>query len=269
MSIKMIVMDLDDTLLNDDLKISEYNRYVISNAQKMGVKIVLASGRATDSMIKYAKYLKLDERNGFIISFNGAVITDMATGKVLNNETLDSENINFLLKFASDKNLFFQTYIDGNAIASRRNEYSMYEHSITGTPIVFVDNLKESISTDPPKALLMETPEKIKRIEEELRPLVKDKMSMNISKPCFLEFMNINADKDKSISILCDKIGIDKKDVMAVGDSFNDLTMIKGCGLGVVMSNGEEDVKHYASHITSTNNCDGVAAAINKFVLQV
>ena len=99
---------------------------------------------------------------------------------------------------------------------------------------------------------------KLKKVQEELIPVVENVMTMNISKPFFLEFTNIDVDKNKTLDYLCSIIGINKSEVMAIGDSFNDLTMIKGCGLGIVMANGHEDVKKHAHHVTHCNNTDGV-----------
>ncbi|QEN03976.1 HAD family phosphatase [Thiospirochaeta perfilievii] len=267
--IKMIVMDLDDTLLNDDLVISDYTKQVIFNAQKKGIKIVLASGRPAPAIEKYAKELKLKENNGYVISYNGAVLTEMSTGTILNRTTLTLENIDFLLKTAKDKNLFFQTYINGKVVTDRHNQYTDFEGELTGMPVIKIENLKDEIKEEVVKIILMDDPDRLKLVEEELKTEIGNTMTMNISKPFFLEFTNTLVDKDKTITYLCNKIGIDKGSVMAIGDSFNDLSMIKGCGIGIVMSNGHNDVKKHAHHITHCNNTDGVATAINRFALAV
>ncbi len=268
-NIKMIVMDLDDTLLNDELVISDYTKKVIFNAHRQGIKIVIASGRPTPAIMPYAKELRLKENAGYVISYNGAILTDMATGNIVTSTTLTSENVDFLLKTVDEKSLFIQTYIDENIVTPKNNEYTDFEGKLTGMPITRCENLREEIKGELPKIILMEDPTRLKAVEAELKPIIGDSMTMNISKPFFLEFTNIDVDKDKTINYLCNKIGIDKKDVMAIGDSYNDLTMIKGCGLGIVMSNGPDDVKQHACHITHCNNTDGVATAINRFALAV
>lgn len=268
-NIKMIVMDLDDTLLNDELIISDYTKKVIFNAHKEGIKIVIASGRPTPAIMPYAKELRLKENAGYVISYNGAILTDMATGEIITSTTLTMENVDFLLKTVDEKNLLVQTYINGSIVTPKHNEYTDFEGKLTGMPVIECENLRNEIKKEVPKILLMENPIRLKEVEAELKPVIGNSMTMNISKPFFLEFTNITVDKNKTIEYLCNKIGIDKNDVMAIGDSYNDLTMIKGCGLGIVMSNGPEDVKQHACHVTHCNNTDGVATAINRFALAV
>lgn len=265
--IKMIVMDLDDTLLNDDLIISEYTKQVIFNAQEAGIKIVIASGRPTPAIIPYAKELRLKENYGFMISYNGAILTDCATDQVIKSTMLTLDNVEFVKKQAVENNLFFQTYINGEVIVDRSNEYTDFEGKLTKMPIVIRKDILLELDHEVVKIILTDEASKIKKVEESLIPLVGESMTMNISKPFFLEFTNIAVDKNKTISVLCEKLGIEKDEVMAIGDSFNDLTMIQGCGIGVVMENGADDVKKYANHITHCNNKDGVATAINRFAL--
>ena len=92
-------------------------------------------------------------------------------------------------------------------------------------------------------------------------------MYMTISKPFFLEFMNKDVDKSKSIERLADMLGIAMSQVIAVGDSYNALSMIKSAGLGVAMGNAVELVKDNADYITADNDHDGIVMVINKFVL--
>ncbi|MBN2617473.1 MAG: HAD family phosphatase [Spirochaetales bacterium] len=267
--IKMIVMDLDDTLLNDELQISDYTKKVISNAQKKGIVIVLASGRPTLSMLKYAQELNLAENNGYIISYNGAVLIECSTGKELATTPLTMENMEFVTKIARDNKLFIQTYVDNCVVTDKENQYTSFEGKLTGIPIKLIDDIKDAMTKEVVKIILMEDPIYLKEVENKLKPIVGDSMMMNISKPFFLEFTNRAVDKDKTVTNLCSLLNIEKESVMAIGDSFNDLSMIKGCGFGVVMSNGHDEVKKHAKHITHCNNTDGVATAINRFALAV
>ena len=267
--IKMIVMDMDDTLLNDKLEISDYTKMVILNAQKKGIKIVLASGRPTPAILKYAEELKLAENDDFIISYNGAALTKCSTGKTISSISLTSENVRYIKSVAKSRDLNFQTYLDGNVVADRENEYTSFEGKLTGMPVVIDKNRIDELDHEVVKVILTGEPDKLKLVERELKEEIGDSIMINISKPFFLEFTNKAVDKDLTINKLCYILNIDKECVMAIGDSFNDLSMIKGCGFGVVMSNGHDDVKKHADHITHCNNTDGVATAINRFVLAI
>lgn len=265
--IKMIVMDMDDTLLNDDRKISDYNKQVIFNAQKDGIKIVLASGRPEPAIKEFAEELKLKENYGFVISYNGAILTDCATGKEITSTKLTIKDISFIKEQALKYNLFLQTYINGEVVTDRDNKHTDFEGMLTGMPTRVETDLMETLNHEVVKIILMEDPTKLKAAEQKIRMDITDNVTMNISKPFFLEFTNIAVDKDKTIDVLCKTIGIKKDEVMAIGDSYNDLTMIKGCGLGIAMDNGPDDVKKHANHITHCNNSDGVATAINRYAL--
>lgn len=267
--IKMIVMDLDDTLLNDNLEISDYTKQVIFNAQKKGIKTVIASGRPTAAIMPYAKQLKLAENDGYVISYNGAILTDCKTGKEISRTTLTMDNIDFLTNTAISNGVDIHSYIDGNVVTARQNQYTDFEGELTGMPVVLVDNLRDAIKDEVVKIIVLDEPTKLKKLEESLKPVIGDSMIMNISKPFFLEFTNQAVDKDKTIDKLCGMLNITKNQVMAIGDSYNDITMIKGAGLGVVMNNGPDDVKQHACHVTHCNNTDGVATAINRFALAV
>ncbi|WP_320824032.1 Cof-type HAD-IIB family hydrolase [Reinekea sp.] len=268
-NVKMIVMDLDDTLLNDDLVISDYTKGVIGNAQRSGIKIVIASGRPTPAIWRYAQELKLAENNGYVISYNGAIAHRCDTSEEIFRCTLTWENIDLLNRVYKEKSAFIHTYIDNQVVTPEHNPHTDFEGKLTGMPVVKVDDFRAEIKQEVVKILLLEEPTRLKQIEAELRPLIGDSMSMNISKPFFLEFTNKRVDKSKTIDFLCALENIDMQDVMAIGDSYNDITMIRDCGFGVAMNNGPVDVKIHAAHITHCNNTDGVATAINRFVLAV
>ncbi|MEJ2044767.1 MAG: Cof-type HAD-IIB family hydrolase [Reinekea sp.] len=268
-NIKMIVMDLDDTLLNDKLVISDYTQKVILNAQKRGIKIVIASGRPTPAIMPYANQLRLAEYGGYVISYNGAIATDCSSGKEMFRCTLTWDDIELLCSLPQEMEVYIHTYIDGKVVTPFMNEYTDFEGKLTGMPVIRTPNLRSEIKQEVVKILLLQEPGRLKEIEQQLRPKIGDAMSMNISKPFFLEFTNKNVDKSKTIDFLCDQLGIEKGHVMAIGDSYNDITMIRDCGIGIVMNNGPEEVKKYASHITHCNNTDGVATAINRFALAI
>ncbi len=91
---------------------------------------------------------------------------------------------------------------------------------------------------------------------------------MVISKPFFLEFTDKGIDKKHSLGLLLGRLELDRDDIMAVGDSYNDMGMLELAGLGVCMENGRDEVKAMADHITGSNMHDGVAQAVERFVLE-
>ncbi len=267
MKYKMVVMDMDDTLLRSDLSISERTKEAIEKAQKKGVKVVLASGRPTFAMKKQAKELKLDEYGSFILSYNGAIITNMKEDKEIFRKTLSKDRVHELIEMSKRHNAFIHTYLDDDIVTENKNEYTEVEAVITGMKIREVECLKSEVNRDVVKVLMLQEPNSLKKIEGNLKNEINDKMSMHISKPFFLEFMEKGIDKAAGVDMLAKNLNIKTEEIIAIGDSYNDLGMIKYAGLGICVANAPDDMKKYADYITDSNMEDGVAKAIEKFIL--
>ncbi len=264
-NIRMIVMDVDDTLLNNNLTISQENKDAIAEAKALGITIVMASGRPTPAMVAAANELKLNE-GGFVISYNGAYVTDWANQQVLFDTCLVNEEINQIFDIAESYGVNKHTYIDGRILTDAANPYSEKEAVITGMPLEVVDNLRDLIPAKVPKILLLAEPDTISRMREELTESLNGQFMISISKPIFLEFTNNQVDKSRGIDVLCNKLGISKQQVMAIGDSYNDYTMLQDCGLGIAMGNAPDDIKQMADRVTKSCDESGVAYIINQLL---
>jgi len=262
-NIRMIVMDMDDTLLNEDLQISPENKQAIRNAQAEGITIVLASGRPTPAMVPYADQLDL-QGEGYVISYNGAYVTDWSNQEVLFDTCLTKYECDLLVNTAHKQGTNLHTYVDGDILTDEMNPHTDYEAALTGMPINHVDDLKIAIKGKVPKVLFVAESDKIKSMRDELGKTLGGRFMISISKPVFLEFTNKEVDKSRGIDVLCKKLGIDKQDVMAIGDSYNDLTMLRDCGVGVAMGNAPDDIKALANVVTKSCKNNGVAAIIQE-----
>lgn len=265
--IRMIVMDMDDTLLNQQHEISSANKQAIWDAQKAGITIVLASGRPTPAMTESANELQLRENGGFVISYNGAFVTDWSNQNILYETCLTKYENDLLVDAAHTQGLNIHTYVDGDIVTDEMNAYTDIEAELTSMPIKLVEDLKQTVKGKVPKVLMVAEPSKLKSAAETLRLSLGGRFTISISKPFFLEFTNQEVDKSRGISVLCEKLNIAKEDVMAIGDSYNDLTMIRDCGTGVAMGNAPQDIKDVANELTLSNEEDGVAAIINRVIL--
>lgn len=267
MNYKMIVLDLDDTLLKNDGTISRKTKKALGRAQNAGVTVVLASGRPTYAIRKFANELDMANNGGFIISYNGARIIDCQIDAEVFGQNLKKDMLYELFDLSKQYGAYIQTYEGDKIITSATNEYTDIEQKITGMEIVTVKDFKNYIENDVVKAIMLQEPEKLKRIEEKLRPIIGNRMYMTISKPFFLEFMNADVDKSRSVERLCKHLNIMCREVIAIGDSYNDISMITSAGLGVAMKNAVEGAKKVAKYITDDNENDGVAKVIDKFIL--
>jgi Cof subfamily protein (haloacid dehalogenase superfamily) len=264
---KMIVLDLDDTLLNDEHTLSKRNKEALMAAQELGVKVVLASGRPTFGMVSLAKELQLDQYGSYILSYNGSKIIDATSNEELFNSTISSEMAHRLYDLSRREGVSILSYKDESIVIEEPNEYADIEATITGLPLQIVDQFKESINEPVVKAMMLAHPDVLVNVEQTMIKEVGEDVSVFRSKPFFLEFTALNVTKGTSLGQLTKKLGIAPEEVIAIGDSYNDITMIEFAGLGVAMGNAPEAIKEIANYVTDTNNHDGVAKVVEDFIL--
>ena len=266
MQYKMLVLDMDDTLLTDDHKISELNKKVLLEAQAKGVYVVLASGRPTSAMTAYAKELELDLNDSYIISFNGAIISTVKDDLVLFEQKLTVEQIHELYDYSVKMKTHIITYLDNEIISETDSEYIEIEKEITGLAHHKVPRFKDVVSKPAVKCILLAEPSYLKELEQDLK-LAMPHLSVAMSKPFFLEAAQNGIDKAASIKILAEKLNIHQSEIIAVGNAGNDLTMVEYAGLGVWVDNVTPELRDRANVIVASNNNDGVAEVVQRYIL--
>ena len=264
MKYKMLVLDMDDTLLNDDHIISNENKVMLAKARELGVHIVLASGRPTPAMIAYAKELQLD--NSYMISYNGAVITDLKEDKVIFEQTLTQGQIHELYDYSLKSKTHIITYVGGKIVSETDSEYIEIEKNITGLEHNKVVSFKEEVQSSAVKCILLEEPTYLKEVEKDLKAAMPH-LSVSMSKPFFLEVAQNGIDKGASIKFLAEKLNILQSEIIAVGNAGNDLTMIEYAGLGVWVDNVDPELRDKGDVIVASNNNHGVAEVVRRFIL--
>jgi Cof subfamily protein (haloacid dehalogenase superfamily) len=263
---KMIVLDMDDTLLTDNHTISEENKEMIFKAQEKGVYVVLASGRPTSAMTAYAKELKMDYYNSFMLSYNGAVITDLKEDKILFEQTLTKEQIHELYDYSLKNKTHIITYLNNEIVSETDSEYIEVEKHITGLAHNKVVSFKDTVQSNAVKCILLEEPSYLKTVEDDLK-LAMPHLSVSMSKPFFLEVAQQGIDKAYSLKKLAEKLNILQSEIIAVGNAGNDLTMIEYAGLGVWVDNVTPELRDKADLIVASNNNHGVAEVIKRYIL--
>ncbi len=253
---------MDDTLLTDDHTISKENRAMIAMAQAKGVEVVLASGRPTPAMTQYAK----DLQNSYMISFNGAVITDLKNDTVIFEQSLTKEQIHELHDYSLKMNTHIITYINDTIVSETHSEFIEVERSITGMPHALVSDFKAAVTSNAVKCILLQDPSYLKTVESDLKLAMPD-LSVSMSKPFFLEVAPNGIDKAASIQFLAKKLKIDQSEIVAVGNAGNDLTMIQYAGLGVWVDNVTPELRGFGDVVVASNNDNGVAEVIERFIL--
>ncbi len=260
----MLVLDLDDTLLTDDHTISNENAVMLSKAQELGVYVILASGRPTPAMTAFAKELKLD--NSYMISYNGAVITDLKEDKVIFEQTLTQAQIHELYDYSLKSKTHIITYVNGKIVSETDSEYIEIEKNITGLEHNKVLSFKDEVQSSAVKCILLEEPSYLKEVEKDLK-LAMPHLSVSMSKPFFLEVAQNGIDKGASIKFLAEKLNILQSEIIAVGNAGNDLSMIEYAGLGVWVDNVDPELRDKGDVIVASNNNHGVAEVVRRFIL--
>lgn len=265
---KLLVLDLDGTLTNQKKEVTSYTLETLKKAQEAGVRIVLASGRPTYGVAPLAELLELNRYGGCILSYNGGEIIDWKTGKMMYKNLLDPEVLPYLYNCAKEQNFAILSY-DGKFVLTEHpeNEYVQHEARLNKMEIKKVNHFLEALPHPVAKCLIVGDPQPLAALETRMAEHLKDKMGVFRSEPFFLELVPKGIDKALSLGVLLQEIGLLREEMMAIGDGYNDLSMIKFAGLGVAMSNAQQVVKDNADFITLSNEEDGVAYAVNKFIL--
>ena len=263
---RAIALDLDGTLTNHDKVVTPRTRQALLKAQELGTVIILASGRPTYGIVPVAECLELEKRGGYILSYNGGNIVNAKTGEKLFSQFLPDAVIPILYKYAKEKNHALLGYA-GNEIITEMpdDQYVKEESRINKMNIRKVDNLLDALEPHPTKLLMTGDPTDMIKAEEELVEILGEKMDIFRSAPFFLELVPKGIDKAQSLLRLLSKINLTPADLMAFGDGYNDLSMLKLAGVGVAMANAAPEVRADADYVTLSNEEDGVAAALLHF----
>lgn len=264
---KLIALDLDGTLKNSHNEISSRTKEALLQVQKMGIKVVLASGRPTAGLRHEADELELDRYNGYLLSFNGARVTSVQTKETIYEQTLTIEEAKKAYDRAKEFHLSCITYENDVLITEDIDDkYACIEGRINDIPKKKVDSFKDHLKKPIHKVLLTGKPEYVGSIEEEFKQPFGDSLSIYRSAPFFIEVMAKGIDKAASLDRLAKTLGIKQEEVMAFGDGYNDISMIEYAGLGVAMANAVDEVKERANEITLSNDEDGIVVVLKKYI---
>lgn len=271
---KLLAVDLDMTLLDREKKISQRNKMAIKLAKQRGLHVVLCSGRILKGVMYFAKILGLLDE--VVVACNGAIVRDLRTNQNVYYVGLDSNSSTEIAKICKEYNIYYHYYYN-DIIVAQRLDYSskFYYEKNKELPederieIVVddsLDTIKSCGNLITKFVIIDKDVEKVdyvrKKIEENVSNIETTKSDINI-----LEVMRRGVNKKKALERVCSYFNIDKKEVIAIGDNENDIEMIGFAGFGIAMGNAIDSLKEIADYITDSYENDGVAKAIEKFVL--
>ena len=269
MKYKLLVLDVDGTLLNDEREISKRTLAALLKVQQMGVRIVLASGRPTYGLMPLAKTLELGNYGGFVLCYNGCQIIKAQNGEILFERRINPEMLPYLEKKARKNGFAIFTYHDDTLITdSPDNEYIKNEALLNNLKIIREDEFSTAIDFAPCKCMLVSDKEKaLIGLEQHWEKRLAGTLDAFRSEPYFLEVVPCGVNKANTLGALLEHLGVTREEVIAVGDGVCDVTMLQLAGMGVAMGHSQDSVKVCADYVTASNEEDGVALAVEKLIL--
>lgn len=269
MKYKLLVLDVDGTLLNDEKQITPHTLATLKKVQQMGIHIVLASGRSTHGVFPLAKELELEKYGGYVLSYNGGQIFSMETGGLLFEKRIDPVMFPYLYKKALKNDFPIFTYHKDRIITNRAdNEHIRAEAALNNMQVVEVENFPEAITFAPCKCILVsDDKEKLVGLENHWKRRLNGTLDVFRSEDYFLEVVPEFINKANTLGVLIEKIGVTPEEVIAIGDGVCDISMIQMAGLGIAMGNAVLAVKRCTDYETASNNEDGIARAVEKHVI--
>lgn len=265
MTIKLVAIDLDGTLMGPDLVISGRNRAAVAAATARGVRVTIATGRMVRATAPFARLLGLSSP---LICYQGAMVADMETGAVLMHQPVPLDLAREVLDLARERSWHLHLYIDDEmwveALTPQVAAYTALAATIR--PRV-MGELRQALDRPPTKMLIMGPPDETQRTLAVLRERFGGRLYLTWSLPTYAEIARAGCSKGAALEWLAARLGIAREETMAIGDAPNDAEMVRWAGLGVAMAGAGPELRAAADHVTASLAEDGVARAIERFVL--
>lgn len=265
MAVKLFVSDIDGTLLTAGKNVSAKNIEAVQKMVAAGIIVTIATGRMYRATLPVAKTLGVDVP---IITYNGALIKSVG-GEILYENPLQADDVVELTNFFEKNGCYIQNYSEDNLYFPVYNDYAkFYENNqkVVGETVGW-DAMRTKISRVCKMLNITSGLAETEKISELVREKFGDKISVTRSTPIFNEIVRPGVSKASAIKILAQKFNIDISEVMAIGDSDNDLPMLKAAGKSIAMGNAADNIKNACDYITADCAEDGFAEAVEKFVL--
>ena len=268
--VKLLAIDMDGTLLSDKKHIAEEQKRAIKEAINAGVHVVLCTGRPLIGVLPFYEELALEDRKGYAIVNNGCAIHNTEDWSIVDCEMLPKEELEYLYSFSEEfEEVNFTLFDDDSYLCiGKPNKYTEKDGAFVFTKVKEV-SMEEILNGEYKiyKTMYVGEPSQIEEIQNKYGKKLCEKYNGIRSQVSIYETMPYNADKSLAVKRLAERLGIDREEVMAMGDGNNDVEMLKYAGVSVAMGNSTEDALKAAKFVTDTNENDGVAKAIDKYIL--
>ncbi|MCI6660646.1 MAG: Cof-type HAD-IIB family hydrolase [Peptoniphilaceae bacterium] len=265
---KLIVVDVDGTLVNDQKKITPRTLQALHRAQAEGHIVAIASGRPVEGIEEYADQLLLKQFHGCVATQNGTCNLDYATKELLSDHTIPLEEAKSILQYVESIPSGYFIYENGRLYTNvPEGRVRKRTADINRLAIEYHPSFTEILSFSPRNITIVDRDDRIPEVSRKILNIVEDRYTYSYSAPIFFEIMPKNASKGTAILEIADARRIAHENIIAFGDEGNDLEMISMAGTGVAMGNAIPKIKEAAKAVTLTNNEDGIAVYLEEHVL--
>lgn len=268
--IKMIALDLDNTLLLKDLTIPQETIDVLHEASERGAHVVISSGRMRAAAKRYADVIGTTDS---IVCCNGAEIYS-GDGKLMHDAGIPVETVKELVLLCEKKGIYVQLYWGDDIVIERWNEKTEGYPDAHNQKVIEVGSWSDAVNgkldgiimQSSPKALLIAEPDTVEDVIADISEAMGGRLNFIRSSQSYVEVLAPGVSKGEGLKILAEKLGIDSSEVMACGDNMNDMAMVTWAGTGVAVANAVPALKEAADYVASKERSYGVAEAVKKFV---
>jgi len=266
MKYKMLALDIDGTLLTDDKRLTDKVKKAVKNALDAGTIVTICTGRPIQGVEWLCRELSME--NMPIITYNGAVVVAGGDRKILYEKGVGPDEAREILSYVDYTKTTVVLWSQNQLYVNESNERTEKYKTLSGVEPVVFEDAEDIICQGITKILLIGGEEDVQEVKRRVEVGgLADKVNFYTSNPKFLEFINKETSKGEAMGIIGDIYGITREEMIAIGDGCNDVPMIEYAGLGVAMANAGAEVRAKADYVTLSNEEDGVAAVIEKFIL--
>ena len=264
MKYKLVATDVDGTLVNDKSVFTPRTLTAIRDAVDAGVIFAAATGRP---MCAAEELTSLTSKDMPIIIYNGATVFMSKSRKVLTHDYLDLDLAKEVHKMSIDRDIALALWADDHLWITRNCKFTNDYRNLSYVEMTIIPDMEELRGHGISKIVWLDKPDVVAQLQTEMNEYFGDRLNCHTALPEVLEFVGPGTSKAKALAEIGKLYGIDRSEMIAVGNGFNDISMIRYAGFGVAVDNAPADVRNASDYVTLSNNDDGVADVIEKFIL--
>jgi len=273
MTYKLLASDMDDTLLDDQGKITLRTQAAIRKLVDSGIYFVPATGKVLSNVEYVAEIFKGCALELPFITYNGAMVVMQRTKEILFSANMEAQSAKEIFEMGLEKNLLVRVCTQDSMYFGKDSEEAQAYQKKVNFKVEFVgsspDNTIDALAKKGIiKIVWKDDPEIIRTYQGEIIKHFAGRVNAHTSVPFQLEFVDVSASKAVALEKISERLGISCEEMIAVGDGYNDLSMLKRAGYSVAMGNAPDDIKEVCDHVTLSNTEDGVAVFIEDFFKQ-